>query len=86
MAGAVALRERVARIRPAAVAVLGITAYRVGFERPRASVGRQPEELAGAQLWVVPNPSGLNAHESVASLGAAYREVAISAGIAVYPR
>jgi TDG/mug DNA glycosylase family protein len=86
VAGAAGLRERVSRIRPAAIAVLGITAYRVGFERPRASVGRQPEDLAGAQLWVVPNPSGLNAHESVASLGAAYREVAAAAGIAVYTR
>ncbi|MGN6609808.1 MAG: mismatch-specific DNA-glycosylase [Jatrophihabitans sp.] len=83
-AGARALPGRVAALRPRVVAVLGVTAYRIGFERPRARVGRQPEDLAGAQLWVVPNPSGLNAHSQVADLAAAYREVAIAAGIAVF--
>jgi TDG/mug DNA glycosylase family protein len=42
------------------VAVLGITAYRTAFRRPKAAIGAQPEELAGAALWVLPNPSGLN--------------------------
>lgn len=83
VAGARSLTERVRRIGPAVVAVLGITAYRVAFERPKAVVGRQPEKLGGAQLWVVPNPSGLNAHATVASLANAYREVAIAAGIEV---
>jgi TDG/mug DNA glycosylase family protein len=63
------------------VAILGITAYRTGFGRPRAGIGRQPEDLGGAQLWVVPNPSGLNAHASLAALAAAYREVALAAGL-----
>jgi double-stranded uracil-DNA glycosylase len=80
------LTERVARIRPRAVALLGITTFRIAFNQPRAMVGRQPEDLAAAQLWVVPNPSGLNAHETIASLAAAYREVAIAAGIEVYRR
>ena len=62
------------------VAVAGITAYRTAFGRPKAVMGRQPEPLAGAELWVVPNPSGLNAHETVASLAAAYGEVARAAG------
>ena len=84
--GARALAQRVAKVRPNVVAMLGITAYRIGFDRRRATVGRQPEDLGGAQLWVVPNPSGLNAHASVAGLAAAYREVAVAAGIAVYPR
>ena len=66
--------------------MLGITTYRIAFSRPRATVGRQPEELAGAQLWVVPNPSGLNAHETIESLASAYREAAVAAGIQVYPR
>jgi TDG/mug DNA glycosylase family protein len=83
VAGARSLTERVRRIGPAVVAVLGITAYRIAFERPKAVVGRQPEGLGGAQLWVVPNPSGLNAHATVASLANAYREVAIAAGIEV---
>lgn len=85
VAGARALRRRVARIDPAVVAILGISAYRVAFDRPRAVVGRQPDDLGGTQLWVVPNPSGLNAHATVASLAAAYREIAVAAGIAVYP-
>lgn len=84
-AGAVELTERVAALRPAVVAMLGITAYRVAFERKDAVVGRQPESIAGAQLWVVPNPSGLNAHASLTQLAEAYREVAIAAGIPVYP-
>lgn len=81
IAGADALAERVAGIRPRVVAMLGITSYRVAFARPTAVVGRQPETLAGAELWVAPNPSGLNAH---ATLGAAYREIAVAAGIDVY--
>jgi TDG/mug DNA glycosylase family protein len=47
---------------PASVAVLGVSAYRTGFDRPRATIGLQPEPLAGAPVWVVPNPSGLQAH------------------------
>lgn len=85
LAGGSALTRRVGRVKPAVVAILGITAYRVAFGARRAVVGRQPADLAGAQLWVVPNPSGLNAHATVASLAAAYREVAVAAGIAVYP-
>jgi TDG/mug DNA glycosylase family protein len=84
VAGAQSLAARVAGIGPGAVAVLGVTAYRIAFGRPKAVVGRQPEDLGGAQLWVVPNPSGLNAHATVASLADAYREVAIAAGIEVH--
>lgn len=82
-AGAKSLERRVRRIKPGAVAILGITAYRTAFDRPKASVGRQPERLGGAPLWVVPNPSGLNAHASLDGLAAAYREVAVAAGIDV---
>jgi double-stranded uracil-DNA glycosylase len=59
--GARRLEALVARHRPGAVAVLGMGAYRTAFGRPRATLGRQPEPLAGAPLWVVPNPSGLQA-------------------------
>jgi TDG/mug DNA glycosylase family protein len=75
------LEGLVARLGPPVVAVLGITAYRDAFGRPRATPGRQDVDLAGAELWVVPNPSGLNAHETVDSLAAAYTEVARAAGI-----
>jgi TDG/mug DNA glycosylase family protein len=86
VAGAKSLAERVAVVRPNVVAMLGITAYRTGFARPRASVGRQPEDISGSQLWVVPNPSGLNAHATIATLSQTYREVAIAAGIDVFDR
>ena len=62
------LRATVARCRPRVVAVLGVTAYRVAFGRPKATVGRQPETLEGAELWVLPNPSGLNAHYQLPQL------------------
>ncbi|MGO4255810.1 mismatch-specific DNA-glycosylase [Marmoricola sp. RAF53] len=75
------LRAFVAEHRPAVVAIAGITAYRSAFGFRGAKPGRQPEPFAGATLWVVPNPSGLNAHETAASLAAAYREPAVEAGI-----
>ncbi len=80
-AGAERLRETVARWRPRVVAVAGITAYRTAFGEPKAQVGRQPTDLAGAELWVVPNPSGLNAHHTTATLAAAYAEPARAAGL-----
>jgi TDG/mug DNA glycosylase family protein len=85
-AGARELADRVARADPRIVAILGITAYRSGFGRPRARVGEQPETLGAARLWVAPNPSGLNAHSQVADLAAAYRELAVAAGIPVRPQ
>jgi TDG/mug DNA glycosylase family protein len=75
------LVEFVREHSPAVVAVAGITAYRTAFGRPKAGAGRQWEGLAGAQLWVVPNPSGLNAHETLATLAEAYAEPARAAGI-----
>jgi TDG/mug DNA glycosylase family protein len=75
------LRRLVRRRGPAVVAIAGITAYRTAFGQPKAVMGEQPVDFEGARLWVVPNPSGLNAHETVASLAAAYREPAVAAGI-----
>ena len=65
------------------MAVAGITAYRDAFGRRDAVGGRQPETMDGATLWVVPNPSGLNAHETLDSLAAAYAEAAAAAGLVV---
>ncbi|HWH96804.1 MAG TPA: mismatch-specific DNA-glycosylase [Pseudolysinimonas sp.] len=79
--GAVRLAETVRRWHPAVVAVVGITAYRQGFDEPKATTGEQPAGLEGARLWVVPNPSGLNAHDTVATLAAAYAEPARAAGL-----
>jgi double-stranded uracil-DNA glycosylase len=75
------LEALVAEVRPKVVAVAGITAYRSAFALRRAVPGRQPADLSGAQLWVVPNPSGLNAHETIATLAEAYGEAARAAGI-----
>jgi TDG/mug DNA glycosylase family protein len=61
--------------------VLGITAYRVGFDQKAAVPGRQPHPMAEAELWVVPNPSGLNAHSSLDALAQAYGEAARAAGV-----
>lgn len=80
-AGAEKLKQFVAEHRPRVVAIAGITAYRTAFGKTKARVGRQDETIANTPLWVVPNPSGLNAHETVASLAAAYREPAVEAGI-----
>ena len=74
--------ERLVRLwQPDVVAVAGVTAFRTAFSRPRARLGRQPDRLSGADLWVVPNPSGLNAHETIATLATAYAEPARAAGI-----
>ncbi len=75
------LRELVRSRQPPVVAVAGVTAYRQAFGRPRAVLGRQEEPFEGAELWVVPNPSGLNAHETVATLAQAYAAPARAAGI-----
>lgn len=79
--GGTALARLVDERRPAVVAVAGITAYRTAFGVPKAVPGRQPEPLGPAELWVVPNPSGLNAHETVASLAEAYAAPARAAGV-----
>nr|WP_154921151.1 mismatch-specific DNA-glycosylase [Microbacterium testaceum] len=80
-AGAVTLATRVAQWRPRAVAVVGLTAYRQGFDRPRAIAGRQHETIADVPTWVLPNPSGLNAHDTVTTLARAYAEPARAAGV-----
>jgi TDG/mug DNA glycosylase family protein len=74
-AGALALADLVIRYRPRVVAVLGITAWRVALDRPRAGTGVQPERVGGATTWVAPNPSGLNAHHQLPDLAAFYRRL-----------
>jgi TDG/mug DNA glycosylase family protein len=70
--GGLRLERKVRRYRPRWVAIVGITAYRTAFDRPRALLGEQPEQLATAGLWVLPNPSGLNAHHRPADFGRAF--------------
>jgi TDG/mug DNA glycosylase family protein len=79
--GGARLRELVRTRHPRVVAIAGITAYRQAFGHPRAVLGRQDLAFEGAELWVVPNPSGLNAHETIASLSEAYAAPARAAGL-----
>jgi double-stranded uracil-DNA glycosylase len=61
--------------RPRVVAIAGVTAYRTAFGQKRAGTGPQPDRLGDARLWVLPNPSGLNAHFSLPAITAAFREL-----------
>lgn len=79
-AGAVRVATLAGELRPAVVAVAGITAFRTAFARPKAGYGEQdtsevPGWPGGVVLWVLPQPSGLNAHETLDSLAARWREV-----------
>lgn len=74
--GAAVLTRKVERWRPRFVAVVGIGAYRTAFGRLQAGTGPAPEPLAGATVWVLPNPSGLNAHYQLPRLHAAFAELA----------
>lgn len=73
--GALRLTDEVETYRPRWLAVLGITAYRGAFGRPRAVLGPQDEQVADARVWVLPNPSGLNAHHTPASLAQLFGEL-----------
>jgi TDG/mug DNA glycosylase family protein len=69
------------RHRPGIIAVLGVTAYRTAFGLPRAVTGPQPELLGPARLWVLPNPSGLNAHWSLDELAADFATLRAAADL-----
>ncbi|HEX3961534.1 MAG TPA: G/U mismatch-specific DNA glycosylase [Trebonia sp.] len=71
--GGARLAELVARRRPRYVAIAGVTAYRTAFGRPRAAIGPQDERLGPARLWILPNPSGLNASWALPRLAEAFR-------------
>jgi TDG/mug DNA glycosylase family protein len=79
--GGALLRQFVREHRPTVVAIAGITAFRTAFGIPKCVMGEQPDGFEGARLWVVPNPSGLNAHETTETLGIAYSEPALAAGV-----
>ena len=75
------LDKMIGEYSPRVVAILGVTAYRDAFDDRVATPGRQVSPYPATELWVVPNPSGRNAHASLPALAAAYREVALAAGI-----
>lgn len=74
LAGAAELEDTVRRHAPLLVAVVGLTAYRTAFARPRATMGLQADMIGGRPVWVLPNPSGLNAHYKPADFARLYAE------------
>lgn len=75
-AGGERLAALVERLRPGVIVVLGVGAYRTAFGRPRATLGPQPESLGGSPVWVVPNPSGLQARYGLDEIAALLRDAA----------
>jgi TDG/mug DNA glycosylase family protein len=73
------LQVKVERYRPAVLAILGLGAYRTAFNNPKATVGRQKEMIADTLLWVLPNPSGLNANYQPQDLARLFRELKVEA-------
>jgi TDG/mug DNA glycosylase family protein len=81
VAGGAALRAKVEEHAPAWLAVLGVTAYRAAFGDRAAQVGEQPTRWGPTRLWVLPNPSGLNAHWPAAALADEFRRLGEVAGV-----
>jgi TDG/mug DNA glycosylase family protein len=80
-AGGRELTAKVARWRPRWLAVLGVGAYRVAFDAPRATIGPQERTIAAARVWVLPNPSGLNASWTTPRLAEAFQDLHRAAGV-----
>ena len=75
LAGGRRLADKARRYRPGIVAFLGIGAYRAAFARPRATLGEQPESIGRSRVWILPNPSGLNAHYQASDLARLFRRL-----------
>lgn len=85
-AGAATVEEFVKRERPSVLAILGVTAYRIAWERPKAARGKQTDSIGDTEVWVLGNPSGLNAHETVTSLANDFRTIGEVAGVELEQR
>jgi double-stranded uracil-DNA glycosylase len=72
------LLRKVRRLQPAVLAVVGVTAYRTAWRRPRATLGEQPARFGAARLWVVPNPSGLQARYQIDEMVHFYRDLRLA--------
>jgi TDG/mug DNA glycosylase family protein len=83
--GALELERTVRRHRPRLVAIVGLTAYRIAFDRPLATMGLQRDEFGGRPVWVLPNPSGLNAHYKPADFARLYAEARVFADALAEP-
>jgi double-stranded uracil-DNA glycosylase len=73
--GGTILAAKVRRLRPDWLAVLGVGAYRTAFRRRDATVGRQPDRIGDTMVWILPNPSGLNAHYTPARLATEFNDL-----------
>ena len=73
--GARVLTRKVVRYKPRFVAIIGITSYRIAFDRKEAEVGLQSETIGESKIWVLPNPSGLNAHYQVSDLAKLFAQL-----------
>jgi TDG/mug DNA glycosylase family protein len=78
--GGAALRAKVLRYQPRYLAVLGFTSYRIAFDRPKAAGGLQSETIGATKLWVLPNPSGLNAHYQAGAIKQLFEGLRLAAG------
>jgi double-stranded uracil-DNA glycosylase len=76
--GATQLEAKATVLRPRCVAVLGLQAYRTAFQRPKAGIGRQPELIGDALLWLLPNPSGLQAHYQLPEMTGMYASLFVA--------
>ena len=74
-AGGASIVPKILRFRPRKVAFLGVSTYRVAFGLPKAAIGGQPERIGSSEVWVLPNPSGLNAHYQLPELARVYAEL-----------
>ncbi|MGH9933046.1 MAG: G/U mismatch-specific DNA glycosylase [Pyrinomonadaceae bacterium] len=79
-AGGRRLVVKVRRYKPAFLAVLGLGAYRAAWEKPKAVIGRQQETIGETVVWVLPNPSGLNAHYQAKDLALVFGELRAAVG------
>jgi double-stranded uracil-DNA glycosylase len=79
--GATQLETKVGMLRPRCVAVLGLQAYRAAFRRPKATIGPQPELLGAAPLWLLPNPSGLQARYQMSEMNEMFKSLFVATGL-----
>ena len=84
MAGGRTLTRKVKKYTPRYLAIVGIGAYRTAFERPKAKLGLQEETIGTTRIWVLPNPSGLNANYQAHALVGLFRELRVASGV-VHP-
>jgi len=80
--GAALLETKVEVLRPYCVAVLGLQAYRTAFRKPGATIGPQPERIAGALLWLLPNPSGLQARYQMSEMSDMFKSLFVATEMA----